>query len=205
MKIVTNQNGIAIILAMIMLLIMSVMALTISFMSNIDFTSMANYKRGQEAFLAAETCVREGRHRFETIGVETLFFQLQGLGDGTTVPSDLRISKPLSSSDNPTDDPEDWNGPMCRSGPRIYDSTTEGPAKLIEIPPPSKVTGRPIKNISLPSGGQGGAALVPVTFTVIGKDSEDEDKGDIKDNINTGTEIAVGFESFIPGGASNVY
>lgn len=205
MKTVKDQSGIAIIIALIMLLIMSVMALTISFMSNIEFTSMANYKRGQEAFLAAESCVREGRHRFETIGVETLFFQLQGLGDGTTVPSDLRISKPISNSDDPTSDPEDWKGPMCRSGPRIYDSTTEGPAELIEIPPPTKVTGRPIKNISLPSGGQGGASLVPVAFTVMGKDSEDEDKGDIKDNINTGTEIAVGFESFIPGGASNVY
>lgn len=206
-KSIHDQSGIAIILALIMLLIMSVMALTISFMSNIDYNSMANYKRGQEAFLAAETCVRVGRHRFETIGVETLYFQLQGVFDPTTVSteSSLVIREPLSNSDNPSDDPEDWKGPLCRSGPRIFDSTTEGPAKFIEIPPPTKVTGRPIKNISLPSGGQGGAALVPVTFTVTGKDSSDEDKDDTNSKINTGTEIAVGFETFIPGGSSNVY
>lgn len=207
MNIIRNQDGIAIILAMIMLLVMSVMALTISFMSNIDYTSMANYKRGQEAFLAAETCVRVGRERFETIGVETLYFQLQGVFDPTIVStsSNLVILEPLSNTDNPADDPDDWQGPMCRSGPRIFDSAAEGPAKFIEIPPPTKVTGRPIKNISLPSGGLGGAALVPVTFTVMGKDSEDEDKDDTNPDVNTGTEIAVGFESFIPGGASNVY
>lgn len=201
---INDQSGIAIILALIMLLIMSVMALTISFMSNIDFNSMANYKRGQESFLAAETCIDVGRHRFETIGVETLFFQLQG-STSTSTPSDLVILEPLSKSDESITDPEDWKGPLCRSGPRNFDSATQGSAKLIEIPPPSKVTGRPIKNISLPSGGQGGAALVPITFTITGKDSQDEDKDDTNSKINTGTEIAVGFESFIPGGASNVY
>lgn len=205
--IVHNEKGIAIILALIMLLIMSVMALTISFMSNIDFNSMANYKRGQEAFLAAETCVRTGRHRFETVGIENLYFQLQGFSDPSLVPSDssLVLLEPLYHSDNQSSDPDDWDGPMCRSGPRIFDSTSQGHAKLIEIPPPSKVTGRPIKNISLQSGGQGGAALVPVTFTVTGKDSEDEDKADTNSKINTGTEIGVGFETFIPGGSSNVY
>jgi len=204
MQIIKNQNGIAIILALIMLLIMSVMALTISFMSNIDFTSMANYKRGEEAFLAAESCVLEGRKRFETIGVETLYFQLQSAQTSPTVDSPLIIREALFPSDT-SSDPDDWAGPLCRSGPRIFDSTTSGPAKFIQIPPPSKVTGRPIRDVSLPSGGAGGAALFPVTFTVVGKDSEDKDKADTNDKINTGTEIAVGFETFIPGGATNVY
>ena len=207
MNLIRNQNGIAIILAMIMLLIMSVMALTISFMSNVDFSSMANYKRGEEAFLAAESCVLEGRKRFETIGVESLYFQLQSVSDPSTIStnSPLVIREPLLPSDNPADDPDQWAGPMCRSGPRIFDSTTSGPAQFIEIPPPSKVTGRPIRDVSLPSGGAGGAALFPVTFTVVGKDSQDKDKDDTNDKINTGTEIAVGFETFIPGGATNVY
>ena len=50
MQIVKNEKGIAIILALIMLLVMSVMALTVSFMSNRDFKMMAAHKRGQEAF-----------------------------------------------------------------------------------------------------------------------------------------------------------
>ena len=36
-NIIKNQDGIAIILAMIMLLVMSVMAVTVSFISNVDF------------------------------------------------------------------------------------------------------------------------------------------------------------------------
>jgi hypothetical protein len=40
---------------------------------------------------------------------------------------------------------------------------------------------------------------------VTGKDAKDEDLTDEKTDINTGTEIAIGFETFIPGGASNVY
>lgn len=200
---VRKQEGIAIILALIMLLIMSVMALTISFISNVDFSSMSNYKRGQEAFLAAETCVRTGRQRFETIGIETLYFMLQ---DQSLVGSDspLVLSMNLSSKDDPSDPPSEWKGPMCRSGPRVWDST-QGNAQFIEIPPPSKVTGRPIKNLSLQSGGSGSAALVPVVFTVMGKDSQDRDKGDTDATTNTGTEIAVGYETFIPGGATNVY
>jgi hypothetical protein len=59
--------------------------------------------------------------------------------------------------------------------------------------------------VSLPSGGAGGAALVPASFLVTGKDAKDEDLTDEKTDINTGTEIAIGFETFIPGGASNVY
>jgi hypothetical protein len=73
----TSESGIAVIIAMIMILIMSTLAITISFMSNIDFQTMSNYKRGQEAFLAAENCVEEARKVFETVGIETLFYELQ--------------------------------------------------------------------------------------------------------------------------------
>ena len=203
-----NEDGIAVILALIMLLVMSVLALTVSFSSNGDFKAMSNYKQGQESFLAAERCIEEARNRFEVIGVETLFFLLQGVpgGDlGTGTPGDLTINLDMD------------NDAFCRTGPRLWDnpppdgedceSDTVGtnPAPLIEVPPPTKANARPIKNVSLPSGGVGAAGLIPVAFQVTGKDSADEDKKDCNLNINTGTEIAVGLESFIPGGASNVY
>ena len=54
-----NESGVAIILALIMLLVMSVLAITVSFSSNTDFKAMSNFKRGQEAFLAAERCIEE--------------------------------------------------------------------------------------------------------------------------------------------------
>ena len=206
-NIIKSQDGIAIILAMVMLLVMSVMAVTVSFISNVDFKMMAVHKRGQESFLAAETCVAEARQRLETVGVETLFFQLQSTPDVTVLStsSDMVIIKPINNSDDPANDPEDWKGSMCRSGPRIWDQPTQGPARFIELPPPSKAVGRPLKNVSLASGGSGGAALVPITFEVMGKNSVDEDKNDDDPVINTGTELAIGFESFIPGGATNMY
>ena len=204
---INNQDGIAIILAMIMLLVMSIMAVTVSFISNVDFKMMSVHKRGQEAFLAAETCISEARQRLETVGVETLFFELQSTPDVTVLPtsSEMVIIQPINNTDNPADDPEDWKGSMCRSGPRIWDEPTQGPARFIELPPPSKAVGRPLKNTSLASGGSGGASLVPVIFEVIGKTGVDEDKNDDDPEINTGTEVAVGFESFIPGGATNMY
>ena len=206
MKMIKTERGVAIILAMIMLLVMSTMALTVAILANIDFKTMAIFKRGQEAFIAAEACVREGRRRFEIIGIETLFFELQALDDSTllTTSSDLVIFTPLLSDDSTVADADDWIGPMCRSGPRMWDNV-DGPAKLVEIPPPTKALGRPIKNTSLPSGGSGGASLVPISFNVVGKDSQDGDKTDTKSKINTGTEISVGYEIFIPGGATNVY
>ena len=203
-----NEDGIAVILALIMLLVMSVLALTVSFSSNVDFRAMSNYKQGQESFLAAERCIQEARNRFEVIGVETLFFLLQGLQGGalgTGTSNDLTINLDMD------------NGAFCRTGPRLWDNPPAGgedcdsdtvgtkPAPLIEVPPPTKVNARPIKNVSLPSGGVGAAGLIPVAFQVTGKDSADDDKKDCNNNINTGTEIAVGLESFIPGGASNVY
>ena len=205
-----KEDGIAVILSLIMLLVMSVLALTVSFSSNGDFKAMSNYKQGQEAFLAAERCIEEARNRFEVIGVETLFFLLQGKAGGALSAdnsNDLTIHEKLT------------NNAFCRTGPRIwdnpppqdedcdFDTDTLGPnpAPLIEIPPPTKANARPIKNVSLPSGGVGAAGLIPVSFQVTGKDRADEDKRDCNLKINTGTEIAVGLESFIPGGASNVY
>ena len=205
---IKNQDGIAIILAVVMLLVMAVLAVTVSFISNVDFKMMSVHKRGQEAFLAAETCITEARQRLETIGVETLFFQLQATNDLTLLPptSDMVIITPINTTlDDPADDPNDWKGAMCRSGPRIWDEPSQGPGRFIEIPPPTKAVGRPLKNVSLASGGSGGAALVPVTFNVMGKTSTDDDKNDSDANINTGVEIALGFESFIPGGATNMY
>ncbi len=206
MNIKDNEKGIAIILALLMLLVMSIMAVTASFVSNINFKTMSAHKRGQESFIAAETCIREGRKRFEIIGVESLFFELQAVFDPTliSVDADIVILQPTSSQDDPADDPADWEGPMCRSGPRIWDKN-DGPAQFVEIPPPTKALGRPPRNVSLASGGAGGAALIPVAYTVVGKDSQDLDKDDSDLNINTGTEIAVGLETFIPGGATNVY
>jgi type IV pilus assembly PilX-like protein len=180
-----KENGIALILALIILLIISILAISASFTSNLDFQMMSNYKQGQEAFLAAERCIDEARKQFEVVGIETLFFQLQsGINAG------IQLTLP--------------NGAQCRTGPRDYDSSS-GPIPFLQVPPPTKLLGRPLKHTSLPSGGVGGAAVVPVSFIVTGKDARDKDKNDSNPNINTGTEISAGFESIIPGGASNVY
>lgn len=196
MKKLKDENGIALILALVMLLILSTLAITISFTSNIDFQTMSNYKQGQEAFLAAERCVEEARRQFEQVGVETLFFQLQsGVAPGIK----------LQIGENGVDcAAEPQRCAVCRTGPRNYDSST-GPVPFPELPPPTKNLGRPIKNTSLPSGGVGGAALVPTSVLITGKDARDRDKDDTQSDINTGTEVSAGFESFIPGGASNVY
>jgi hypothetical protein len=192
-----DERGVAIILALIMLLVMSVLATTVSFNSNNDFHAMSNYKQGQEAFLAAEDCVQMGRDRFEIVGIEVLYFLLQNkdtisLGEGNG--NDLLLL-------NETLD----NGAKCRSGRRFLDSTTDGPGQIIEIPPITKTIQRPLKNTSMSTSASGGAGLVPVSFVVTGKDEGDKDLNDVKNEINTGTEIAVGFESFIPGNANQMY
>ncbi len=191
-----NESGVAIMIALIMLLVMSVLAITVSFSSNMDFKAMSNFKRGQEAFLAAERCIQEGRNRFEVIGIEVLFFLLQnketvGLSQGGAGEL-LLLNEDID------------NGATCRSGYRDLDSA-DGPAELIEIPPITKTIQRPLKNTSMSSSASGGAGLVPVTFVVTGKDARDKDKDDTNDSINTGTEIAVGFETFIPGNANQMY
>ncbi|HSC34302.1 MAG TPA: pilus assembly PilX N-terminal domain-containing protein [Thermodesulfobacteriota bacterium] len=196
-RIYRNEEGVAIIMALIMLLVMSVLATTVSFNSNNDFRAMSNYKQGQEAFLAAENCIRQGRNRFEIIGIEVLYFLLQNkdtviLGEGGA--SDLLVL-----------DEDLENGARCRSGPRSLDSATEGSGQIIEIPPITKTIQRPLKNTSMSTSASGGAGLVPVTFQVTGKDEDDKDIDDVKDTINTGTEVAAGFETFIPGNANQMY
>ncbi|MER3446112.1 MAG: hypothetical protein C4291_04410 [Candidatus Dadabacteria bacterium] len=185
MKNLKKENGVALILALIILLIISILAISVSFTSNVDFQMMSNYKQGQEAFLAAERCIDEARRQFEIVGIETLYFQLQ-----SGITTGIQITLP--------------NGAQCRTGPRDY-SSSNGPIPFLQVPPPIKTLGRPLKHVSLPSGGIGGAALVPTSFLVTGKDAGDKDMNDTNSNINTGTEISAGFESFIPGGASNVY
>ena len=196
-RIYKNEEGVAIIMALIMLLVMSVLATTVSFNSNNDFRAMSNYKQGQEAFLAAENCVRQGRNRFEIIGIEVLYFLLQNkdtviLGEGGA--NELLVL-----------DEDLENGARCRSGPRSLDSATEGSGQIIEIPPVTKTIQRPLKNTSMSTSASGGAGLVPVTFRVTGKDEGDKDIDDVKDTINTGTEVAAGFETFIPGNANQMY
>jgi hypothetical protein len=189
----TNESGIAVIIALVMILIMSTLAITISFMSNIDFQTMSNYKQGQEAFLAAENCVQQARRVFETTGIETLFYQLQ-VGEER-----LGIEVPPTPSKSES---------YCRTGSRNFERNNEDgdPPPIIQLPPPAtKQMGRPLKHVSLPSGGVGGAAAVPADFRVTGKDAMDRDKKDTNPDINTGVEIAVGFETFVPGGATNVY
>ena len=187
-----REEGIALILSLIILLVLSTLAMTIAFKSNISFQSMKAQKRGQEAFNAAERCIQEARRMFETVGIEVLFFNLQGgqsSGTSITLP----------------------DGSYCRTGARdwfnVIDPDTGDPdtPPFIEIPEATKSVGRPIKHVSLPSGGLGGAVLVPTTFMVTGKSANDEDIDDTDPDINTGVEISVGFENFIPGGASNVY
>lgn len=193
-KLHKNESGIAVILALIMLLVMSVLAITVMFSSNTDFQAMSNYKRGQESFLAAERCVEEARKRFEVVGIEFMFFLLQNNGGGLS-----------SIMDNPLELVETLdNGAFCRSGMREHDSS-KGPAALVEIPPISKTLQRPLKNTSMSSSASGGAGLVPVTFTVTGKDHRDKDINDTNPNINTGTQLSAGFESFIPGNANQMY
>ena len=185
MKNVKREDGVALIIALIMLLTMTMLAISVSFTSNIDFQTMSNYKQGQEAFLAAERCVGAAKSEFESVGIVQMFLLLQG-GAGPSV----QVNLP--------------NGAKCRTGPRDYD-VSDGPIPFIQIPPPTKAMGRPLKNTSLPSGGLGGAVMIGTSFLVTGKDAGDKDKTDTNPDINTGTEISAGFESFLAGGASNIY
>jgi hypothetical protein len=153
---------------------------------------MSNYKQGQEAFLAAEQCVQEARKVFETTGIEVLFYQ-------------ILIGAPQNGLEMPQ---TPTNGEAyCRTGSRNFERTdpTDPPGPIVELPEPTKQMGRPLKHVSLPSGGVGGASAVPASFLVTGKDAMDRDKKDTNPDINTGVEIAVGFETFVPGGATNVY
>jgi len=183
-----GQSGIALFLALIMLLVMSVMAISLSFVSNLDFQGMQAFKRGQEAFISAERCVEQARFLLETDGIQNMLFKGQKgfkvvLGDG---------------------DPAKNINPVCRTGGRRDDSTDLDDA-FLSLTPDVIAKERPVENTSIPSGHVGGVTAVPLSFSVIGKHGTDPDKDDSDDDINTGTELAVGVEVFMPGGASNLY
>ncbi len=166
---------------------MSVMGVSLMFVSNTDFQGMQAFKRGHEAFLAAERCAQEGRFRVELDGFQNLLFQQQEgfkvvLGDG--------------------DENKNIN-PVCRTGNRQDDSAEE---PYLAITPDLKAKERPVENTSVPSGNVGGAVAIPLSFSVMGKYGTDPDIVDSNPNINTGTELAIGVEVFMPTGVgSNIY
>jgi Tfp pilus assembly protein PilX len=115
-NIISDESGIAVIIALVMLLVMSIMAISVSFLSNTDFQTMSNFKRGQEAFLAGETCVQETRRRIAEEGLALLLFK-QSAQSATNIlvdPLDIELSD--SNDALPTD--SDGMGAMCRSGKR---------------------------------------------------------------------------------------
>jgi hypothetical protein len=130
---------------------------------------------------------------FETMVIETLLYELQVSDQG----EGIKLPETPGNSDS-----------YCRTGSRNFQSDPSDSAKvppIVHVPPPTKQMGRPLKHVSLPSGGVGGASAVPANFLVTGKDAMDRDKMDMNPDINTGVEIAVGFETIVPGGASNIY
>ncbi len=191
-----GQDGIVIVLALIMLLVMSVMAITVSFISNTDFQTMSNYKRGQESFLAAETCVIQTRRLIEEVGIAQLLFE-QSVATLDGLDIDLSASNP----DLPIG--TGGIGAVCRSGFRLMDEGDPDP--IFNLPGDVKSIQRVIRNISLPDSGSGAAMAIPISFIVMGKDARDRDKDDDDPTYNTGTQLAVGVETFTGGGASNVY
>ena len=203
MKFIKNEEGIAIILALVMLLVMSIMAVTVSFISNTDFRMMVVHKRGQEAFLAAETCVMIAKQRLEEIGAAPLFLKLQSAASDPLTVSTLNAIVILENMDAQDDGEsvDDWIGPLCRSGPRIWDSATQGPGLFINIPEATKSNGRPVADESV---GQATTAIT-VPFNVMGKSSNDEDKDDTDEKINTGVELEIGIEVFVVGATDPIY
>ncbi|MGD9650834.1 MAG: PilX N-terminal domain-containing pilus assembly protein [Candidatus Dadabacteria bacterium] len=201
---IKDERGVALILALIMLLVMSVIATTVSFNSNKDYQAMSNYKRGQEAFLAAERCIQLGRNRFEVVGIEVLYFLLQNKDTASLAGSSANLLYLDEELGDCGTDENPLSCARCRSGPRVLDGSQDS-GRLIEIPPITKTIQRPLKNTSMSTSASGGAGLVPVTFLVTGKDSMDKDPEDANLSVNTGTEVAVGFETFIPGNANQMY
>ena len=181
-----SEQGIALALALVTLLIISIMAVSISFVSNTDFQTMTNYKAGQESFLAAERCVIEARQKFEIEGIETLV-ALQTID----------LAEPFTMTLP--------GGSVCRSGPRFFVNNGSNTLPFVNIPEGVKSISRPLAHTMLPSGGKGGAVAAALDFEVVGKDSRDRDKDDKDSDLNTGVQISVGIETFLPSGGSNVY
>ena len=210
-----DESGIALIIAIILILVMTTLASTISFLSNNDFYSMSNYKRGQEAFLAAESCVIEVRKTLENTN-PAVFYELirSGIDPGAVeveLGRNLFIQKPISPHDSRNDqqgnaaDPATWNGPVCRTGSRALSSAEIRKPKNFLITNETK-SSRHLKNYSI-----GHFNLTPMSVIVTGKDSMDKDKSDSNEEtagnppINTGIEIISGFEVLTLGGKGNEY
>ncbi len=200
----SDESGIALIIALVMLLVMSIMAISVSFLSNTDFQAMSNFKRGQEAFLAGETCVQETRRRIGEQGLALLLFKQSVQSASNPLVGPLNIDLAASNTNLIKD--SDGIGAICRSGSRIMDGTVvQSKDPMFTFPDNVRSIERVIRNTSLADSGSGGAKAIPITFTIMGKDSQDRDKDDSDDEINTGTQIAVGIEVFTGGGSGNVY
>lgn len=194
-----SEKGIAIILALIMLLVMSIMAISASFLSNIDFQGMSIFKRGQESFLATESCVVEARKRLETIGFAELENQI-------TILNSYRAQGEggLSASNNPFENTVlidlDIDQARCRSGNRVVDQLPDLFFRKIGQRP----IVRDLPNTSRASGGTSVTTVNQLSLTATGKDSQDEDIDDNNLQINTGVEVIYGMEVIVVGGSSNV-
>jgi len=208
----SDESGIAIVIALVMLLVMSIMAISISFLSNTDFQTMSNFKRGQEAFLAAESCVQETRRQISEEGLAFLLFKQSAQDPDAFLVNPLDID--LASSNTNLIKDSNGIGATCRSGNRIMEGVkgdgTVVPSKdrdvIFTFPEGAnaKSASRDLRGFSKDIGAPASAQATTLIFTVIGKDSQDKDKDDGDLELNTGTLIAVGIE-VIGGGASNVY
>ena len=206
----SDESGIAIVIALVMLLVMSIMAISISFLSNTDFQTMSNFKRGQEAFLAAESCVQETRRQISEEGLAFLLFKQSAQDPDAFLVNPLDID--LASSNTNLIKDSNGIGATCRSGNRIMEGVkgdgTVVPSKdrdlIFTFPEGAKSASRDLRGFSKDIGDPAGAQATTLIFTVIGKDSQDKDKDDGDLELNTGTLIAVGIE-VIGGGATNVY
>lgn len=200
----SDESGIALIIALVMLLVMSVMAISVSFVSNTEFQMMSNFKRGQEAFLAGETCIEQTIRTISEQGIALLLFKQSAQSSSSLLVEPLDINLATNNTNLITD--SEGIGATCRSGTRIMDGTVvQSKDPMFTLPTNAKSISRIVRNTALPDSGTGGVKAIPITFTVMGKDSQDKDKDDSDIELNTGTQIAVGVEVFTGGGASNVY
>jgi len=214
-KIKDEEKGVALIIAIILILVTTTIATSISFISNNSFLSMSNYKSGQEAFFATESCVIEVRNILENTN-PAVFYELVRSGiNADLIEQELGrnifVQKPVSNIDKPTGvedfgDPETWLGPACRTGSRALNSEQIKQPENFLITNESK-SSRHVKNFSI-----GEFDVTPISIIVTGKSSLDQDKADRReenedrdDDINTGIEIISGFEVLTLGGGGNRY
>ncbi len=211
----SDQSGVALIIAIILVLVMTTIATSISFISNNNFLSMSNYKSAQEAFFATESCVIEVRNILENTN-PAIFYELVRSGIDADLLTeelgrDVFVLKPVSNIDKPPGtqefgDPDTWQGPVCRTGSRALNSNEIKQPENFLITNETK-SSRHVKNFSI-----GEFDVTPISIIVTGKSSLDQDKADRKeensdrdDDINTGIEIISGFEVITLGGGGNKY